>query len=52
MGSPAYATAIGLAEYGLGGAERPAELVRTSFEVPAGSFFRRILAIGRALMPQ
>jgi cell division protein FtsA len=52
VGSPAYATAIGLVEYGLQGSERPAELVRASFEVPAGNFFRRILAVGRSLMPQ
>lgn len=52
VATPAYAVAIGLAEYALRGSERPAELVHAGFELPAGGFFRRILAIGRALMPQ
>jgi cell division protein FtsA len=51
VGTPAYATSIGLAEYALRGSDRPSELVHAGFDLPAGGFFRQILAIGRALMP-
>jgi cell division protein FtsA len=52
IGSPAYATAIGLVEYALGGRERTAESQGAHFEVPVGGFFRRLASLGRALMPQ
>ncbi|MFN0145706.1 MAG: cell division protein FtsA [Dehalococcoidia bacterium] len=54
IGTPAYATAIGLVEYALQGRERPAEAISgTNFDrQPAGGFFRRLADIGRALMPQ
>ena len=52
IGSPAYSTSIGLVEYALQGSERPAELAPAGFEMPSGGLFRRIAAIGRALMPQ
>jgi cell division protein FtsA len=52
VGTPAYAAAIGLAEYGLQGRERPSELVRAGFDVADNGFLRRILAFGRSLMPQ
>ena len=52
IGTPAYATSIGLAEHALRGSERPVELTHAGMEMPAGGVLRRILAIGRALMPQ
>ncbi len=52
IGSPAYATSIGLVEYALQGSERPVELAPAGFEMPVGGFFRRIFAIGRAVLPQ
>lgn len=52
IGSPAYATSIGLVEYALGDRERSPESVRQPFEVPVGGIFRRIASWGRALMPQ
>jgi cell division protein FtsA len=54
IGTPAYATSIGLAEYALQGRERPAEATGGSnFEMPQmGGLFRRLADIGRALMPQ
>jgi len=52
IGTPAYATSIGLAEYALLGRERPAEAPSPGFQVPAGGFFRRLAAVGRALMPE
>ncbi len=52
VGSPAYATSIGLVEYALLGRDRPADLPAPGFEMPVGGIFRRIAAIGRALMPQ
>ncbi len=53
IGSPAYATSIGLARYALADVETPAEASATHFEMPAmGGIFRRIASIGRALMPQ
>ncbi|HEX6030318.1 MAG TPA: cell division protein FtsA [Tepidiformaceae bacterium] len=52
IGTPAYATSIGLVEYALGDRARTAEPVSAGFEVPVGGFFRRIASLGRALMPQ
>ena len=52
IGTPAYATSIGLVEYALGDRERSAEPVRPAFEMPVGGIFRRIASWGRALMPQ
>lgn len=52
IGTPAYATSIGLVEYALGGRERVAEAAGTSFEMPVGGIFRRLASLGRALMPQ
>lgn len=52
IGTPAYATSIGLVEYALQSRDRPAELVSAGFEVPVGGIFRRLASLGRALMPQ
>jgi cell division protein FtsA len=52
IGTPAYATSIGLVQYALRGRERATEPVSIGFEPPVGGFFRRIASIGRALMPQ
>jgi cell division protein FtsA len=55
IGTPAFATSIGLVEYALGARERvtePAGNSGPSFEVPVGGFFRRIASLGRALMPE
>ena len=52
IGTPAYATSIGLVEYALAGRERVTETVSPGFELPAGGFFRRIASVGRSLMPQ
>ena len=57
IGTPSFATSIGLVEYALKGRERVAEpagmqMPSLKFEAPAGGFFRRIASIGRALMPQ
>jgi cell division protein FtsA len=52
IGTPAYATSIGLVEYALGSKERVAEAPGPHFEVPVGGFFRRLASFGRALMPQ
>jgi cell division protein FtsA len=52
IGSPAYATAIGLVEYALGDPERAPAPAGARFEAPAGGIFRRLLSIGRALIPE
>ena len=52
IGTPAYATAIGLVEYVLGGRERTVESQGAHFEVPVGGLLRRLASLGRALMPQ
>ncbi|MGE0602028.1 MAG: cell division protein FtsA [Dehalococcoidia bacterium] len=53
IGTPAFATSIGLVEYALGGRERVIENAGgPSFEVPVSGFFRRLASFGRALMPQ
>jgi cell division protein FtsA len=53
IGTPAFATSIGLVEYALGGRERVLEgSSGPSFEVPVGGLFRRLASLGRALMPQ
>lgn len=53
IGSPSYATAIGLVEYALSGKERLVETREPrNFDVPVGGFFKRLASVGRALMPQ
>ncbi|MCC6381715.1 MAG: cell division protein FtsA [Dehalococcoidia bacterium] len=53
IGTPAYATAVGLVEYALQGRQRPLESLTTGFEpASSGGFFRRLASLGRALMPQ
>ena len=52
IGTPAYATSIGLVEYALGDRVRTAEPAGMSFEISGGGIFRRIASWGRALMPQ
>jgi cell division protein FtsA len=55
IGTPAYATPIGLVEYALQGKDRPAEAIigGASFEMPQmGGIFRRLANLGRALMPE
>ncbi len=52
IGTPAYATAIGLVEHALLGRDQPGELLASGHELPAmGGIFRRLAAMGRALMP-
>lgn len=55
IGTPAYATSIGLVEYALGGPNgtgRVAEPLSGGFDMPVGGIFRRLASLGRALMPQ
>ena len=52
IGTPAYATSIGLVEYALAGREHVFEAPSAGFENPAGGILRRIASIGRALMPE
>lgn len=52
IGTPAFATSIGLVEHAFGGRERVVETAGPAFEMPVGGFIRRIASIGRALMPQ
>lgn len=52
IGTPAYATSIGLVEYALGDRVRTAEPAGPSFEISGGGIFRRIASLGRSLMPQ
>lgn len=53
IGTPAFATSIGLVEHAFGGRERVVETAGgPTFEMPVGGIFRRLASIGRALMPQ
>ncbi|MGH2608929.1 MAG: cell division protein FtsA [Tepidiformaceae bacterium] len=52
IGTPAYATSIGLVEYALGDRVRAVEPTGAGFEISGGGIFRRIASWGRALMPQ
>jgi cell division protein FtsA len=52
IGTPAYATSIGLVSHALRAGEPATESTGMSFEVPAAGIFRRLASIGRALMPQ
>jgi cell division protein FtsA len=53
IGSPAYATPIGLVEYALRGQDRPVTAGPSiHFEMPAGGLWKRLASIGRALMPE
>ncbi|MEO8541752.1 MAG: cell division protein FtsA [bacterium] len=53
IGTPAFATSIGLVEYALGARDRVVESSPgPSFDVPVGGIFRRLASLGRALMPQ
>lgn len=56
IGSPAYATSIGLVQHALAGRERAPEPAMAGggmhFEAPVGGFFRRLASIGKSLMPQ
>ncbi len=52
IGTPAYATSIGLVEYVLSAKERVAEPRDMHFEMPVGGLFKRLASLGRALMPQ
>ncbi|WP_322795424.1 cell division protein FtsA [Tepidiforma sp.] len=52
IGMPAYATSIGLVSYALRNRERLGEAIGPAFDVPVGSFFQRILRLGRSLIPQ
>ena len=52
IGTPAFATSIGLVEYAFGGRERIIETASPTFEMPVSGIFRRLASIGRALMPQ
>lgn len=53
IGTPAYATAIGLVEHALGaGGARQVEAARPPREIHAGGFLRRLASVGKAFMPQ
>ena len=52
IGSPTYATSIGLASHALRDAAPAGEPAGMHFEMPASGLFRRIASIGRSLMPQ
>ena len=52
IGTPAYATSIGLVQYALDGRQPSPALVSAGFDLPLGGWARRLLSIGRALMPQ
>ncbi|MGE5595115.1 MAG: cell division protein FtsA [Hyphomicrobiales bacterium] len=53
IGSPAYATSIGLVQYALSGrAPAPEPMAGMHFDAPVGGFFKRIASLGRSLMPQ
>jgi cell division protein FtsA len=52
IGTPAYATSIGLVEYALSGRVRVVESTGVNFDMPVGGFLRRLASVGRALMPQ
>jgi cell division protein FtsA len=50
IGTPAYATSIGLVEHSL--REDDVYEPAPGFDVNAGGLFKRIASLGRALMPQ
>lgn len=53
IASPAFATSIGLVEFALQGRYRGMEPAANGFEAPSmNGLFRRLAAVGRALMPQ
>jgi cell division protein FtsA len=52
IGTPAFATSIGLVEYALREDDGQYESAPGGFDVSAGSLFKRIASMGRALMPQ
>lgn len=52
IGTPAFATSIGLVRYALANRERPGEFAGPAFEQRGRSLFDRILSIGRSLIPQ
>lgn len=52
IGTPAYATSIGLVRYALANRERPGETITAPYENRTRSLLHRILDIGRSLIPQ
>lgn len=52
IGTPAYATAVGLVETALGEGTRTMDGSGASFDVPVAGIFKRLASFGRALMPQ
>lgn len=52
IGTPAYATSIGLVEHSLGSAGQQVETVRPPREVQLGGIFRRLASMGKVFMPQ
>jgi cell division protein FtsA len=52
IGTPAYATAIGLIENALGEGDRSMETSGARLELPTAGIFKRLASLGRALMPQ
>jgi cell division ATPase FtsA len=52
IGTPAFATSIGLVEYALREEDGLYESAPGGFDVSAGGLFKRIASMGRALMPQ
>jgi len=52
IGSPSYATSVGLVQYALTDHQAAAEPSSLGFELPAGGLLRRLASLGRALMPQ
>jgi cell division protein FtsA len=52
IGTPAFATSIGLVEYALRDDDAYYESTANGFDVTAGGLFKRLASMGRALMPQ
>ncbi len=52
IGTPAFATSIGLVRYALAHRERPGELPGPAFDGRGRGLLDRILSIGRSLIPQ
>ncbi|GIW14015.1 MAG: cell division protein FtsA [Tepidiforma sp.] len=52
IGTPAFATSIGLIRYALASRERPGELPAPAFEGRGRTLLDRILGIGRSLIPE
>ena len=52
IGSPSYATSIGLVSHGLNDRTPAPEANGMHFDVPASGLFKRLASIGRSLMPQ